>query len=124
MKKNFVIWIVFLLILISSGLVYGQNIDGVWRSNQGGTYYIRQIDDHIFWYGESSSNAPAWSNVAFGSITRGQSTFTLRWVDVPKGFTRSHGMLTLQIISNNEIRRVNQTGGFGDNSWRRIRLLK
>jgi hypothetical protein len=93
------------------------DLTGVWRCDDGGTYYIRQLDNTVWWYGEWDSANPRWSNVATGS--NDGSRVTLRWADVPKGSIMGHGNLILQIKSKNELTAIQKTGGFGGSTWRR-----
>ena len=95
------------------------NLNGKWRGNDNGVYYIRQIGNNVIWFGEQnfSSGVPSWSNVAIG--TRSGSTVTLNWIDVPKGNSGGNGTLTLFVRNKNEIVRSSVTGGFGGSSWKR-----
>ncbi|MEH2337517.1 hypothetical protein [Nostoc sp.] len=91
------------------------NITGKWQANDGGTYYIRQIGNQVWWYGEYSPTNPAFSNVFNGTINNNQ--INGNWADVPKGSTLSNGSLQLKIDSYNRIEAVSQTGGFGGSVW-------
>jgi hypothetical protein len=33
--------------------VRAQDLTGIWQNNDGGTYYIRQLGDVIWWFGEN-----------------------------------------------------------------------
>ena len=48
------------------------DLTGVWNCDDGGTYYLTQIDNTLWWYGESAPvmpvNGARWSNVVNGSI--------------------------------------------------------
>jgi hypothetical protein len=59
------------------------DLTGVWRCNDGGSCYLRQLGDEVWWYGEASPDSPGWSNVANGRL-HGNS-LRLKWADVPKG---------------------------------------
>ncbi len=91
------------------------NLTGVWRCDDGGLYYIRQIGNNIYWYGEKSPRSPLWSNVAYG-IKRGNK-IELNWADVPKGSLLNHGKLVIKIVNPFELRAVRKIGGFGGNRW-------
>jgi hypothetical protein len=84
------------------------NIQGRWKVQEGGTYYIRQIGNEIFWYGESP-DAKTWANVFYGRITG--NIVTGRWSDVPKGIIRNDGELELTIISPDKIKVKSLKGG-------------
>jgi hypothetical protein len=95
---------------------YAQDLTGVWQANDGGTYYIHQRDDEVWWYGEHRPDNPAWSNVARGEYIGNQ--LHLDWVDVPKGRTRSSGKLILEIQDRGKrLQALKKSGGFGGSVW-------
>ena len=94
------------------------NLTGRWRGNDGGIYYIRQIGNELWWYGQSRDSGNTWSNVFHAKINR--RIIRGNWADVPKGRIRQSGKLTLQIINARTIRAVSKTGGFGGSQWSRI----
>lgn len=103
------------------------DLTGVWNCDDGGTYYLRQIDNTLWWYGESASVMPAngarWSNIAKGTVNG--KTINLNWEGVPKGDSlpngdQSVGILTLNIISKNELQATVRTSGFGGSHWTRV----
>lgn len=93
------------------------NLSGVWRGDDGGYYYLRQIGNRLWWFGESSPYSPAWSNVAHGVIHG--TEVQLQWTDVPKGHIMNSGMLILEVLSNTKIVARHKTGGFGGSVWTR-----
>ncbi|KAA1243490.1 T9SS type A sorting domain-containing protein [Aquimarina sp. RZ0] len=100
--------------------INNQNIlNGKWRGNDNGSYYIRQIGNTVVWFGERnySSGIPGWANVAVG--TRTGNTIQLNWSDIPKGNAGGRGTLTLFVRNKNEITRSAVTGGFGGSNWKR-----
>ncbi len=95
------------------------DLSGRWSGNDGGTYYLRQTDGYVYWYGEAADAPPAWSNVFSGRIygTRIKGN----WVDVPKGRTTGAGNLELVLEKDGkELRVVNKTGAFAASRWTRI----
>ena len=93
------------------------DLTGKWKCNDGGTYYVRQINNSVFWYGELSATSPGWSNVANGTYSNGK--LTVRWADVPKGAAKGYGTLVLNV---DRVERTMQyasgTGsGFGGRAW-------
>ncbi|MEK0084025.1 hypothetical protein [Benzoatithermus flavus] len=108
-----------LLAVGASASAFAQNLTGVWVGNDGGTYYVRQINQVVWWYGENALFAPGFSNVAKGEVSQGQ--VFLLWADVPKGRTSSNGALVLQIQSPTRLVALQRTGGFGGSVWTRIR---
>lgn len=74
----------------------GYNLTGTWRGSDGVTYYVREIADLIYWYGEGVS---CCSNVAYGNILG--STANVTFAGVPKKSDFGAGGLALQISSDN-----------------------
>ncbi|MHC5915238.1 MAG: DNA/RNA non-specific endonuclease [Nostoc sp.] len=95
------------------------NVDltGIWTGDDGGTYYLHQIGNQVWWYGESGAFNPGFSNVYQGTIQGG--FVTGNWGDVPKGRTLSNGGIVLQITSPNRLDAVFKTGGFSGSVWTR-----
>lgn len=115
MNKPFI-----LMLLLFSSTAFADDLTGRWRGNDGGIYYITQIDNRLVWYGQDSRRRPVWSNVFNGRVhgrhIRG------RWVDVPKGHTLGDGRLELKIRRHGNVMVViKQTGGFSATRLKRIR---
>ncbi len=107
------------LLLLTIPVVAWADLTGVWRSDDHGTYYLRQSGNHLSWYGEHSKNNPAWSNVYWAEINGDR--IHGRWVDVPKGHVMGRGTLRLQIRhSGNVLVAEHKTGGFGGSRWTRV----
>jgi len=115
MYKKLSITLIVLSILVTITPAYSQDLTGVWNCDDGGKYYIRQIGNEVFWYGEKAPTGPQWSNIAFG--VKVGDTIILKWVDVPKGAIMGKGELHLRVISPNKIQAVMKTGGFGGSNW-------
>src|SRR5262245_21311965 len=89
------------------------DLTGVWRCDDGGTYFVRQVDNELWWYGRDPSLI--WTNVFHGQI---QGTTVIgNWADVPPGKVQSYGTLNLQIFPANRMVAMSKTGGFGGNQW-------
>ncbi|NEO16942.1 MULTISPECIES: hypothetical protein [unclassified Moorena] len=93
------------------------SLTGTWRANDGGTYYIRQVGNELWWYGQSSNNGRSFSNVFHGYI--GQNEVAGNWADVPRGRTRGSGEMVVRIDSNRRLTAVRRTGGFSGSVWTR-----
>ena len=91
------------------------DLTGVWNCDDGGKYYLRQLGNTLWWYGERDPNDPSWSNVAKGYISG--NSIHLEWADVPKGDYLLNGTLTLHIVSDNELQATEKTGIFGGSIW-------
>ena len=101
----------------STSATNARDLTGVWDCDDGGTYYIRQSGNTIWWFGEPSIQPGGWSNDAKGAITA--DTINLDWSDVPKGRTLNSGILVLRIESNDRLTALQKTGGFGGSVWTR-----
>jgi hypothetical protein len=94
-----------------------QDLSGVWKGNDGGSYYIRQVGNEIWWFGENNPTSPSFSNVAHGKLAG--TTIELSWGDVPKGNILQSGILVLKMVSNTELQALLQEGGFSGSVWTR-----
>jgi|GEM_PF-2044013 len=110
-----VLVILAVIFLSAVSQAYTADLTGTWIGNDGGKYYIRQLNNEVWWYGENSPTSPAWSNIAFGNIMGNE--IMLKWADVPKGRIMNAGTMTLEIISPNKIVARYKTGGFGGSEW-------
>lgn len=98
--------------------VLAQDLSGVWSCDNGGTFYIHQIGNTLWWLGENKPSNPDWADVAKGSIDA--DVISLEWADVPKGTNNLQGTLVLRIKSNDVLQIISSTGGFGGSNWTRI----
>ena len=96
-------------------------LTGEWRSNDGGTYYLRQIGDTLWWNGMSGGNdGRTYNNVFKGTITYVNNTIVGEWADVPRGTNMNAGKMNLQ-WSYTTLQKIFQTGGFGPTLWEKVR---
>jgi len=94
------------------------NLTGIWIGDDGGRYYLRQVDLSIYWYGEQKLSNPMWANVFHGKLDGDE--IKGRWADVPKGQMGNAGKLRLKIKANGNILvATKKTGGFGGSQWTR-----
>src|SRR5258708_8833412 len=104
--------------ITSAGSAFAQNdLTGRWTSNDGGTYYLRQLGGDLWWYGESSDGGHNWSNVLHATVQGNRAVG--RWADVPHGNIHSAGEMELQVVSENKLVATRKTGGFGGSEWTR-----
>ena len=97
------------------------DLTGVYNSNDGGEYYVRQIGNTIFWYGEPADNPGGWSNVAYGHVDP-KGVVMLEWADVPKGHNRLGGEVTFQSSPDGKVlTRTAVTGGMANAHMTKIR---
>jgi hypothetical protein len=106
-----------------------RDLTGVWLSNDGGVYAIRQLGDAIWWAGLSAESRGgvddfqlglAFSNVLHGRLAGDR--ITADWADVPRGTILQNGTLSIDVLSNSELNRQAETGGFGASHWTRADL--
>ena len=98
------------------------SLTGMWRADDGGVYFLRQIDDVLWWVGLSQGDAlyPGlhFCNVFHAKVT-GQIV-TGEWSDVPRGTTSNRGTMTLTFVDGNPqlLLRKPETGdGFSGSRW-------
>lgn len=99
-------------------------LTGIWQANDGGTYYLRQIGNIIWWNGMSGGNdGRTFDNVFRGTITSTTNTIAGEWADVPRGTVMGSGTLGLKIISPTTLQKVTQSGSsrFGATTWQKVR---
>lgn len=126
------------------------NLTGAWAANDGGTYYVRQIGNTVWWLGLSADEGQTFANVFQGTLQsspchlihalrtspsaqRGTqplpvvdqncSLITGNWADIPLGQTSNSG--TLSVDANNGqfstlFDQLSETGGFGGTNWQKM----
>jgi hypothetical protein len=109
--------LVFLFAALVAGSALAQDLTGKWSSNDGGTYYMRQVGNELWWYGESSDGGRNWTNVLHATMLGDRATG--RWSDVPHGNIHSAGEIDLHVVSENKLVATRRTGGFGGSEWTR-----
>jgi hypothetical protein len=116
-------------------------LTGVWRSDDGGIYYVRQFGGDVYWVGLSNGGTGIdFTNVFHGSFgvdigplsfeknrtanftttICGSSQICGHWADTPKGVIMSGGELDLQVDDINHFHKIAETGGFFGSNWCRI----
>ena len=98
-------------------IAQASNLSGAWNCDDGGVYFIRQVGNELWWYGQSSGGGRAWSNV-FHGVIRGDQVAG-RWADVPKGRNREYGEMVLLISDANRLDRISGGQNFGGRVWSR-----
>ena len=99
----------------------GRHLTGKWFCDDGGTYYVRQVGDELWWTGRSGE--PKGEKKAFANIFHGTihgNKITGSWVDDPAGESRSAGTLALEIVGKGErleLKKTDDTGGFSGAIW-------
>src|SRR6059058_1948816 len=87
--------------------VRAYNLTGTWSADDGGLYYIRQLNDIVWWVGLSTESRMGLQDfrkgVAYTNVFRGRltgDTIVGDWADVPHGSNHLNGTLTLRIVTN------------------------
>lgn len=107
-----------LLLAVPSNAQTPFDLSGYWETGNIGDYYIRQIDDQLWWYAEDDPISPKWTQIAHGTVK--DKIVTLTWIDVPKGRSQLKGTLVLEIKYPDRLVLVKETGGFGGGTeWTR-----
>jgi hypothetical protein len=120
-KMSKLYWLLVLAMVLSS-TVMAVDLTGDWKVLPDVDIYIRQIDNSVWWLCESSGVSPSWTSVANGTVEG--NTVSLSWIDVPKGNLSATGTLVLNITSEDELQILNQTGEWGGEGWKEIRIMK
>ena len=97
-------------------IAQANGLTGAWSNNDGGIYYIRQVGNYVWWYGESGDGGKRWSNVFRGTISGNK--IIGHWADVPKGSILGSGEMTLS-ISNGRLHKISGGENFGGSVWSR-----
>lgn len=116
---------VFLLPIILAaflGTTLALDLTGDWKASTGENFYIRQVNNTVWCYGESTAENENWTSIAYGTLEGNR--VLLDWADVPKGNASLMGTLTLNVTSDSELQVANQTGGWGGKDWRQIKLMR
>jgi microsomal dipeptidase-like Zn-dependent dipeptidase len=94
-----------------------KDLNGYYEGDDGGAYFIRQVGNKIYWFGEDPHGA--WANVLAGTIDGTQ--IHGRFWDVPKGRTKGVGEITLTITSDGAtLTKLSSTTPFGTRSMKKI----
>lgn len=93
-----------------------KEINGYYQADDGGAYFIRQIGDKVYWFGEGPNGA--WANILTGTVAGNR--ITGRFWDVPKGKVKGAGEITLEIQGDGvSLNKVSSSVPFGGKSWKR-----
>jgi hypothetical protein len=111
---------VLFMVGLASTVNYALAVDltGVYKAAEGGTYYVRQLGNTVWWLGMSPDDGGSFTNVFKGIITGNK--INGNWADVPRGINENSGQLSLLITSPDSFKRLSQTGGFGHTLWNRM----
>jgi len=124
-----------LLVLIGPDVSAAASLTGSWTGNDGGYYYLHQVGDKLYGYGESNIQVeipiyaepditePAWATVFIGKVVGDCVRGT--WARVPRGRdSGKYGRFVLVVYANgNMLSIVHEFGGFGATRLIRIAYI-
>lgn len=120
-------WLLLLVtLLIPSALAV--DLTGHWKSTTnsslipGPDIYMFQTGNSVWSYAENLYTDPAWVMVTDGKVIN--NTVVASWADVPKAAGTGYGTFVLKIVSDNELKILNQTGGFGGKNWQNVSIIR
>jgi hypothetical protein len=120
-------WLLLLaILLIPSALAV--DLTGHWKGTMnsslipGPDIYMLQTGDSVWSYAENLHTDPAWVMVSDGKVIN--NTVVASWADVPKAAGTGYGTFVLKIVSDNELKILNQTGGFGGKNWQNESIIR
>lgn len=99
MKRRIVLGFLALCCLPLTALA---DLTGRWHSDDGGDYYLRQIEQDIYWYGRSGDGR--WATVFTGQFVGGE--LRGRWLSVPQGQATGQGELHLAVREQGKVLEV------------------
>jgi ABC-type transport system substrate-binding protein len=73
-------------------------LTGAWAGNDGGTYYIRQVGDCVWWFGTEVDDVEPAGQGGFANVASGRIDGTrieVEWADIPLGTVMGGGGLSL-----------------------------
>ena len=101
------------LFMSLSAFAAPKELNGYYEGDDGGAYFVRQVGDKVYWFGEDPNGK--WANVMMGTING--NTINARFWDVPKGKTMGAGEITLTITSGGAtLVKVSSSTPFGTKS--------
>lgn len=106
-----------LLLGVSASAAAATELNGYYEGDDGGAYFVRQVGDKVYWFGEDPNGA--WANVLMGTVSGDK--ITARFWDVPKGKTKGMGEITLTITGDGAtLVKLSATVPFGTKSMKKV----
>lgn len=93
---------------------------GFWKSTGGNLFWINVVENKVFWLGMNNKTAEGelgenWCHVGNGKIKGNQ--IVLEWADIPVGLDNLNGKITIEIISETQMKVIGDSGNFGKSIW-------
>ncbi|WP_196894714.1 hypothetical protein [Aureivirga marina] len=90
--------------------------NGVWKSVANNTFWIHVIENKVFWLGMNSNTGKDWCHVGNGIIK--ENKIYLDWSDIPAGEGDLHGNIVIEILTESEMKVIEDSGNFGLSEWK------
>jgi len=116
------ILLLLIILAVFLGTTLASDLTGDWRASTGENFFIRQANNTVWIYGESIPTNGNWTSLAYGTLEGNK--VSLDWADVPKGNASLMGTLKLNVTTDNELKVIDQTGGWGGKEWKQIKLMR
>ncbi|MGC1380447.1 MAG: hypothetical protein WA814_05435 [Candidatus Baltobacteraceae bacterium] len=105
-----------------------RNLTGYWTADDGGAYYLFQVDSSVWWLGQdddgSLQKGTSFTNIFRGVVSATGAPIAIagEWAEVPRGQTMNFGELGLSIEYDGGgnptvLRKVTESGGFAGTIW-------
>ncbi|WP_408037090.1 hypothetical protein [Tenacibaculum aestuarii] len=93
---------------------------GAWKSTGGNLFWINIVNENVFWLGMNNKTpetelAENWCHVGNGKIK--DNLITLEWADIPIGSDNLNGRIIIEIISEVQMKVIEDSGNFGMSVW-------
>ena len=98
---------------------FGNQLYGIYRSDDGGTFHVRQIGNDVWWSGDAADGKKnVFHGQISGNVLKGQ------WLDVPAGqgdFPTNAGEVSIQFSSDHErMTKLPSPTGPHSSQWHRV----
>jgi hypothetical protein len=100
-----------------------QDLSGRWHCDDGGTYFVRQVGNELWWTGKSGEKLEKGKKKAFANVYHGKidgNKVVGSWADDPAGEAMNAGILNLEIVVEDgklHLKKTDETGGFSGAMW-------
>lgn len=105
-------------IWVEADKIQNRDLTGFYKANDNGYYYLRQVGDIVYWFGEHPNGG--WANVFKGKLTG--NTLKGQFYDVPKAGAKGYGSLNLSVSADGKSLQKIGGSGFGGSVWNKTAL--
>jgi tetratricopeptide (TPR) repeat protein len=93
------------------------DLTGAWTSDDGSRYFVRQVGERVYWYGESPDDGASFANIFTGK--RAGDRVTGEWIDVPRGSAMNVGWLEFEVLADGTLKKLTSSIPYGASTWKR-----